>query len=39
MRTPPRVAADLGFADQSHLCRVVRGETGSTPSTLRDLLA
>ena len=30
-----RLAADLGFADQSHLCRVVRAETGSTPSALR----
>ncbi len=34
-----RLAADLGFADQSHLCRVVRDETGSTPSALRRLLA
>ena len=23
-----RLAADLGFADQSHLCRVIRRETG-----------
>lgn len=30
-----RLAADLGFADQSHLCRVLRSETGSTPSSLR----
>ncbi|HSS05319.1 MAG TPA: helix-turn-helix transcriptional regulator [Solirubrobacterales bacterium] len=34
-----RLAADLGFADQSHLCRVVRSETGSTPSSLRQVLA
>jgi AraC-like DNA-binding protein len=34
-----RLAADLGFADQSHLCRVVREETGRTPSALRDVLA
>jgi AraC-like DNA-binding protein len=34
-----RLAADLGFADQSHLCRVVRGETGRTPSALRHVLA
>jgi AraC-like DNA-binding protein len=30
-----RLAADLGFADQSHLCRVVRSETGFAPSALR----
>jgi AraC-like DNA-binding protein len=30
-----RLAADLGFADQSHLCRVIRTETGRTPSALR----
>lgn len=30
-----RLAADLGFADQSHMCRVVRSETGRAPSTLR----
>jgi AraC-like DNA-binding protein len=35
----PRLAADLGFADQSHLCRVVRAETGRTPSALRQALA
>jgi AraC-like DNA-binding protein len=35
----PRLAADLGFADQSHLCRVVRAETGRTPSALRHALA
>jgi AraC-like DNA-binding protein len=34
-----RLAADLGFADQSHLCRVVRSETGSVPSALRSALA
>jgi AraC-like DNA-binding protein len=34
-----RLAADLGFADQSHLCRVLRSETGSAPSALRRALA
>jgi AraC-like DNA-binding protein len=34
-----RLAADLGFADQSHLCRVVRSETGRTPAALRQILA
>lgn len=38
-RNLARLAADLGFADQSHLCRVVRSETGSTPSALRAALA
>jgi AraC-like DNA-binding protein len=33
-----RLAADLDFADHSHLCRVIRDETGSTPSSLRDAL-
>ncbi len=33
------LAADLGFADQSHLCRVIRSETGSTPSALRSALS
>jgi AraC-like DNA-binding protein len=33
------LAADLGFADQSHLCRVIRQETGYTPSSLRQVLA
>jgi AraC-like DNA-binding protein len=33
-----RLAADLGFADQSHLCRVIRSETGHTPSSLRHAL-
>jgi AraC-like DNA-binding protein len=30
-----RVAAEAGFADQSHLCRAVRSETGCTPAALR----
>ena len=34
-----RLAAELGFADQAHLARVVRRELGATPSTLRDRLA
>jgi len=34
-----RLATDVGFVDQSHLCRVVRRETGHTPSALRRLLA
>jgi AraC-like DNA-binding protein len=34
-----RLAADLGFADHSHLCRVLRDETGRTPSALRRALA
>jgi|GEM_PF-5208630 len=34
-----RLAADLGFADQSHLCRELRRETGQTPSALRHALA
>jgi AraC-like DNA-binding protein len=34
-----RLAADLGFADQSHLCRVVRQETGQSLSGLRQALA
>jgi AraC-like DNA-binding protein len=34
-----RLAADLGFADQSHLCRVIRAETGRTPAALRRALA
>ncbi len=29
------LAAELGFADQPHLTRVVRAETGSTPAQLR----
>ena len=38
-RSLARLAADLGFADQSHLCRVIRSETGHTPSALRRALA
>jgi AraC-like DNA-binding protein len=34
-----RLAADLGFADQAHLARVVRRELGATPSSLRERLA
>jgi AraC-like DNA-binding protein len=34
-----RVAADAGFADQSHFSRVVREETGHTPSALRRALS
>jgi AraC-like DNA-binding protein len=34
-----RLAAELGFADQSHLCRVVGQETGRTPAALRSALA
>jgi AraC-like DNA-binding protein len=34
-----RVAADAGFVDQSHLCRILRQETGRTPSELRAALA
>jgi AraC-like DNA-binding protein len=34
-----RLAADTGFADQSHLSRVLRDETGRTPSALRAVLA
>ncbi|HTZ86248.1 MAG TPA: helix-turn-helix transcriptional regulator [Solirubrobacteraceae bacterium] len=34
-----RLAADTGFADQSHLCRVLMRETGETPSALRAALA
>jgi AraC-like DNA-binding protein len=34
-----RLAADLGFSDQAHLTRVVRAETGRTPSALRRALA
>jgi AraC-like DNA-binding protein len=33
-----RVAADTGFADQSHLCRVMRAEAARTPAALRALL-
>jgi AraC-like DNA-binding protein len=34
-----RLAAELGFADQAHLARVVRSEVGRTPSALRAALA
>jgi AraC-like DNA-binding protein len=34
-----RLAADTGFADHGHLCRVLRHETGHTPSALRRGLA
>ena len=34
-----RLAADLGFADQSHLCRVIRSQTGRTPTALREAIA
>ncbi len=33
-----RLAADVGLADQSHLCRVIRSETGQVPSALRQAL-
>jgi AraC-like DNA-binding protein len=33
-----RLAADVGFADQSHLCRVMRAELGHTPAALRAAL-
>jgi AraC-like DNA-binding protein len=33
-----RLAADIGFADQSHLCRVLRAETGRSSSALRQAL-
>jgi AraC-like DNA-binding protein len=33
-----RLAADLGFADQAHLCRTVRAHLGRTPSALRTAL-
>jgi AraC-like DNA-binding protein len=38
-RNLARLAAELGFADQGHLSRVVKGETGRTPSALRSALA
>jgi AraC-like DNA-binding protein len=34
-----RLAAELGFADQSHLNRVLRSETAHTPGALRAALA
>lgn len=33
-----RLAAELGFADQSHLTRTIRRQTGHTPTQLRGLL-
>ncbi|MFF0340394.1 helix-turn-helix domain-containing protein [Kribbella sp. NPDC004875] len=33
------LAADLGFADQAHLCRTMREHFGHTPTALRRLLA
>lgn len=33
------LAADLGFADQAHLTRTVRGHLGHTPKALRRLLS
>jgi AraC-like DNA-binding protein len=33
-----RLAAELGFADQAHLTRVVRAEVGEPPSRLRSAL-
>jgi AraC-like DNA-binding protein len=33
------LAADLGFADQAHLCRTVREHLEHTPTALRGLLA
>ena len=38
-RNLARLAADTGFADQSHLCRVLIQETGRTPAALRRALA
>jgi AraC-like DNA-binding protein len=32
------LAADLGFADQAHLCRTIRTHLGHTPTALRCLL-
>jgi AraC-like DNA-binding protein len=34
-----RLAAEVGFADQSHMSRVVRSELGRTPSALRAALS
>jgi AraC-like DNA-binding protein len=33
-----QLAADAGFADQSHMTRHVRRETGFTPEQLRELI-
>jgi AraC-like DNA-binding protein len=38
-RNLARLAADLGFSDQSHLWRVLLSETGFAPSQLRRVLA
>jgi AraC-like DNA-binding protein len=38
-RNLARLAAELGFSDQSHLCRVIRDETGQTPGALRAAIA
>jgi AraC-like DNA-binding protein len=38
-RNLARLAAELGFADQGHLSRVMKAETGYTPSALRSALA
>jgi AraC-like DNA-binding protein len=32
------LAAELGFADQAHLTRTLREQTGRTPQCLRELL-
>lgn len=37
-RNLAQVAADVGFADESHLSRVIRRETGETPAALRQAL-
>ena len=37
-RSLSTVAADLGFADEAHLARTVRRETGRPPSHLRTEL-
>jgi AraC-like DNA-binding protein len=37
-RNLARLAAELGFTDQSHLCRAVRSETRRTPAALRAAL-
>jgi transcriptional regulator GlxA family with amidase domain len=33
-----RLAAELGFADQSHMSRVIRAETGHAPLSLRRIV-
>lgn len=38
-RAGAALAADLGFADQAHLCRTVRAHVGHTPTVVRRLLA